>query len=341
MYDKIIQMMESNKQTISFFARMDAFNRFLAKHDIYPHIYKKVPEEPVSFIWAISSQSPEIFSQQMGSISQFPNIIQSHDQFVFVADVERKNDVLEVLGNIKNYVDAKIIFVRRGALGDRPTLNWDIGMAYAKHNRVACVRDMCLFFQPWDFVRFTRMAPTYKTLTSVATVLGAVWSRFNDQWIYLSHPDYAPTPYLFSFVANKEDIESVGGFDRVLSRGFDHSGELDFLLRWKLAGNSFYITPEPTVLHPGIPAANMSIDEMRFHSAINRRYFMDRWGDEFISKLQPPYSLDMALIEVNDALTLGPLMHVKSEDPEMSISSFNDIFTFSKRPDSHFVVEEI
>ena len=339
MYDQVLKMMEDKKESVSFYARMEAFNRFLGKHNIYPHIYKQVPEVPVSFVWAISTHAPEIFAQQMGAIAQFPGIIQSHDQFIFVADVERKKDVLEVLGNVKDYLDATIVFIRRGVPGDRPTLNWDIGLDFVKHSRVMCLRDLLLFFQPWDLFHLARTVDINKTLTSVTTILGPVWSRFTDQWVYLSEPHFAPSPYLFTFVADKNNIQKINGFDRVLSRGFDHSGELDFLLRWGIAGFNFDISDETKILHPGIPAANMDVEQMRLESSINRRYFMDRWGEEFIAKLKPPLSLDLQLIEVMDAHTLGPLMEVDTEEPDYP--EVKDAFKFAKRPNDHFIVEVI
>jgi hypothetical protein len=340
MYDQILKMMEDKKETVSFYARMEAFHKFLEKHDIYPHLYEPVPNEPVSFVWAISTQAPEMFAQQMGAIAQFPGIIQEHDQFIFVADIERRADILSVLGDIKNHINTKIVFIRRGCPGDRPTLNWDIGMEFVEHDRVMGLRDLVMFFQPWDLLRVGLTANIDTTLTSITTVLGPVWSRFCDQWVYLIHPQYAPTPYLFSFVVSKKNFDKVNGFDRVFSRGFDHSGELDFLLRWGMAGFGFDITDKTKMLHPGIPAVNMDVEEMRFQSSINRRYFMDRWGEEFIGKLKPPLSLDLPLIEVNDAHSLGPLMEVSIEEPEWP-RDIKDIYTFAKLPSDKFIVEVI
>jgi hypothetical protein len=340
MYDQILKMMEEKKQTVSFYARMEAFHNFLAKHNIYEHIYKPAPDVPVSFVWAISTQAPEMFAHQMGSIAQFPGIIQEHDQFVFVVDIERRSDVISILGDIKNHVNTKIVFIRRGCPGDRPTLNWDIGLEFAEHDRVMCLRDLVMFFQPWDLIRVGRTVNIDKTLNSISTVLGPVWSRFCDQWVYLSHPLYAPTPYLFSFVASKKNLDEVNGFDRVFSRGFDHSGELDLILRWGIKGFHFDITDETKILHPGIPAVNMDVEQMKFQSSINRRYFMDRWGEEFIGKLKPPLSLDLSLIETNDAHTLGQLMEVPIEEPEWP-HEVKDIFTFSKIPSDHYIVEVI
>lgn len=339
MYDQILQMMESQKETVSFFSRMESFDRFLKKHDIYKLMYRAMPEEPLTFVWAVSTHAPEMLAHQMGSLAQFEGIVQEHDQMVFVADIERRTDVLAILGNIKDHVNASIIFIRRGCPGDRPTLNWDIGLEFAQNNRVLFVRDLAMFFQPWDLVKLGRTAKIDNTLTSVTTLLGPVWSRFCDQWVYLSHPLYAPTPYLFSFVADKRNIQAVNGFDRVLSRGFDHSGELDFLLRWGMKGFDFDISDSTQILHPGIPAINMDVEQMKFQSSINRRYFMDRWGEEFVSKLQPPLSLDLPLIEVNDALTLGPLMETEIDEPDWP--EIKDVFTFAKVPSEKYIVEVI
>ena len=340
MYDQILNMMESQKQTISFYSRMESFDRFLVKHDIYSQMYEGAVDEPLSFIWAISTHAPEMFAYQMGAIAQFSGIVQEHDQLIFVADVERRNDVMAVLGNIQEHVNAKIVFIRRGYPGDRPTLNWDIGLDYAANDRLLCVRDLAMFAQPWDLVNFARKANITNTLTSVTTMLGPVWSRFSDQWVYLAHPLYAPTPYLFAFVASKSNIQQVNGFDRVFSRGFDHSGELDFLLRWGMKGFEFDISDFTQILHPGIPAVNMDVEQMKFQSSVNRRYFMDRWGEEFISRLKPPLSLDLPLVEVSDALTLGPLMEVDIEDPEWP-EDIKDVYTFAKVPNENYIVEEI
>lgn len=340
MYEQILKMMEDKKETVSFYARMEAFDKFLKKHNIYEQMYEPVPDEPLSIVWAISTHAPEIFQQQMGALAQFPGIIQEHDQMVFVVDVERKEDVMVVLGDIQKHINSKVVFIRRGVPGDRPTLNWDIGLDYVQNSRTLFLRDLSLFFQPWDLFRVARTANIDQTLTSITTILGPVWSRYVDQWVYLVHPTFAPTPYLFAFVANKEDIQKVNGFDRVFSRGFEHSGELDFLLRWGMAGNRFEISDETKILHPGIPASNIGIEQMRFQSSINRRYFMDRWREKFIDKLKPPYSLDLQLIEVNDAHTLGPLMYVETEEPEWP-DYIVDPFTFAKLPSEHFIAEVV
>ena len=340
MYDQILHMMESQKQTVSFYSRMESFDKFLQRHNIYQKMYEATPDVPVSFIWAISTHAPEIFAYQLGALAQFPGIVQEDDELVFVADVERREDVLAVLGNIKDHVNAKIIFIRRGYPGDRPTLNWDIGLEYATNDRVMCLRDLSMFMQPWDLINLARKTDISNKLTSVSTILGPVWSRFSDQWVFLCHPLYAPTPYLFAFVASKANIEQINGFDRVLSRGFDHSGELDFLLRWGMNGFEFDICDTTQVVHPGIPAVNMDVEQMKFHSSINRRYFMDRWGEEFISKLKPPLSLDLPLIEVNDALTLGPLMEVDTQDPDWP-EYVKDVFTFAKIPSDRYIVEVV
>jgi hypothetical protein len=340
MYDQILQMMESQKQTVSFYSRMESFDRFLKKHDIYRSMYEATPDEPLTFVWAISTHAPEMFANQMGALAQFTGIIQEHDQMIFVVDVERRADVMSILGNIQEHVNAKIIFIRRGIPGDRPTLNWDIGIEFADNDRLLFIRDLAMFFQPWDLVKLARTVDISDTLTSITTLLGPVWSRFCDQWVYLSHPLYAPTPYLFSFVADKKNIQVVNGFDRVFSRGFDHSGELDFLLRWGMKGFNFDISDATQLLHPGIPAVNMDVEQMKFQSSVNRRYFMDRWGEEFIGKLKPPLSLDLPLTEITDALTLGPLMEVPIEEPEWP-HEVKDIFTFSKIPSDHYIVEVI
>jgi hypothetical protein len=338
MYKKILKLMEKDKDKVSFYSRMEAFNSFLEENDLLDDLYEPHVYEPVSFVWAISSISEAIFAHQIGAISQFEGIFQDHDQLIFVVDAHKK-ELLDLVGGLEDYIDTKKIIINRGLLGDRPSLNWDIGIDYAKHERVCCIRDLVLFFQPWDFVRVARELDIKKTLTSFTTVLGAIWSRYADQWVYLVHPKFAPTSYLFSFVASKSNIQSMNGFDQTFARGFDHSGELDFLLRWAMKGYDFQITDKASVFHPGLPANQQDVEEMKFQSSVVRRYFMDRYGEDMIATLKPPFVVELPLIEVNSALTLSPLMEVKTE--EQTFPEVKDAFTFSKRPNSAFIVEEL
>jgi hypothetical protein len=339
MYKFFLEIMEPDKDKVSFYSRMENFHKFLVDNDLYKEIYEPHRDEPLSIIWAATMPQEDIFEQQVNSFLQMPGIFQDHDEFIFVFDKGRREQADDVARELGSQISTKVITIDRGGLGDRPTLSWDIGLEYATHDRCLFIRDLALPFNPWELIAFARSVDIDRRLTNTTTVLGPTWARTQDQWMYLTHPRFAPNPFLFCFVASKSDMIKVNGFDRKFARGFDHTGELDFLLRWNMDGNIYDITEEVSLLHPGQPPANVSMDEMRFTSSITRRYFFDRFGDDFIAKLKPPYHLDAPLIEVNHALTYEPFMEVICE--EQHFDPIKDAFTFAKRPTEHFVVEQI
>lgn len=343
MYDLLLKIMEPHKDKVSFYDRMKTMHEFFDKHGLYDEMWETQPDKPMSFVWAVTTKFPEVFEHQLASFMQMPGLIREDDQLVFVIDAKRKNDVMAMVGNLGNFFDTKVVVVKRGFEGDRPTFNWDIGLDYAKHDRAFFIRDLALFFQPWETVLEARKANIDHNILNFSVVLGPLWSRFCDKWMYLLHKDYAPAPFLFSFVTSIKDIKSINGFDQVFRRGFDHTGELDFLLRWNMKGYSYSISDGEHIMHPGLTAERGEIQEMQFQSSINRRYFFDRYGEELINHLQAPYKLDMSLIDVNSAKTLDPLSHVFIDHNaiDLSVEDIKDAFSFAKRPNKHFVIEEI
>jgi len=341
MYKHLLNLMENDKDKVTFYSRMENLHELLLENNLYEEIYKPQISEPVSFVWAITMPQPEIFIQQLGSMIQVPEIFQSHDQFIFVVDKYREADVRETIKILQDSnLDVKLVVIDRKYPGDRPILNWDIGINYAKYDRVFCVRDLVLPFNPWEMVSYVREVDISNSLINMGVVLGTVWSRLQDQWLFLLHPDFAPNPYLFAFVASKKNILNIGGFDRKFSRGFDHSGELDFLLRWNMGGFDYNISGDVLALHPGLAPANLPVEEMKFQSSIQRRYFFDRYGEEFIAKLQPPYNMENPLIEVNHALTYTPLTAQPIKAQTFFPEQIKDPFTFAKIKDSHYIVAE-
>jgi hypothetical protein len=341
MYNQILQAMEPHKDKVSFFSRMKFTQKFFEEAGVYDLIHEPHVEEPISIVWALSIGFGEVFDTQLRSLLQQTEILQDHDQIIFVADKSRKEDVTRVISNLGDFVDMKIVFIDRHCKGDSPTLNWDIGLEHAKHNRVLFIRDLCLFFDPWNFIGTARKVELGNRLTNISVVLGPAMSRYADQWVYLVHPDYSPSPFLFAFVADRDKVRAINGFDPVFSRGFDHAGELDFVLRWVMSGNIYDITSEAEVLHPGIPANRDAMEDIQLQSAVNRRYFFDKYGEDFLNGLKSPLRLDIPLIEVNHALTLSPLMIKAVEDQDITPAAddYDRIMTFHKRPNSHYVVE--
>jgi hypothetical protein len=330
MFDKILHMLEGKKKP-SYQDRLQSIDEFFKKHDLYKDMWPAQPAEPLSIVWAISTRYPEIFMQQLGSMVQFDGLFNQDDQIIFVADTERKADVA-ASKFLTAGLDTKGVVVRRPYPGDGPALNWDVGMDYVKHDRVLLLRDLGLFFTPWDMLAEARQAKIEKCLYNFSTVLGPVWSRFSDKWLYLVHPRFAPNPFLFSLVLRKQDYDQMNGFDTMLSRGFDHTGELDFLLRWNMKGFSYRMSESVQVFHPGIAAnTREELEEMQFQSSINRRYFFDRYGERFIAELKSPYKADINMIEVNHALTYEPLSEViLDENAFAQLDEVRDAFTFNK-----------
>jgi len=329
MFDKILHMLEGKKKP-SYQDRLQSIHEFFTKYDLYKEMWPKQPDTPLSIVWAVGTHFPEIFMQQLGSFMQFDNIFHPEDDIIFVADVERKADIVTSKFMTKS-LQTRGVIVKRPHPGDGPALNWDVGMDYAKHDRVLLIRDLGLFFNPWHMLSEARSVNIDKSLYNFSTVLGPVWSRFSDRWLYLVHPRFAPNPFLFSLVLSKADYLSMNGFDTILSRGFDHTGELDFLLRWNMKGYSYVMSEEAHVFHPGISANSQEeLNEMQFQSSINRRYFFDRYGESFINGLKPPYKSDINMIEVNHALTYDPLSEVILDDFDEQLEEVKDAFTFNK-----------
>lgn len=343
MYDLLLKIMEPKKDKVSFFNRMVAMHEFFEKHGLYEEMWEPQPDVPMTFIWAISTKFPEIFEYQLGSMLQMHGIFNWNDQFVFVVDAKRSNDAIGLIGNLGEFFNTKIVVVRREFQGDRPTFNWDIGLDFAENDRAFFIRDLALFFQPWDTVLAARQAEIEKKLFNFSIILGPLWSRFCEKWLYLLHPQYSPGPFLFGYTARVQDVKSVNGFDQVFRRGFDHMGELDFLLRWQMKGYEYEIANGDHLFHPGLAADQNELQEMQHQSSINRRYFFDRYGEDLINSLPQPYRLETQLIEVNHAKTLDPLSQVIIDKSHVDVSEeqIKDAFSFAKRPNEDFIVEVI
>jgi hypothetical protein len=330
MFDKILHMLEGKKKP-SYQDRLQSIDEFFKKYDLYKEMWPEQSKEPLSIVWAISTNYPEIFMQQLGSLLQFDNILGPDDEIIFVADVERRADAAAAKFMTQS-MNTKGVIVRRPYPGDGPALNWDVGVDYVKNDRVMFTRDLGLFFNPWELISKAKTFSIAQTLCNFSTVLGPVWSRFSDKWLYLVHPRFAPNPFLFTFVLSKKDYDSMNGFDTMLSRGYDHTGELDFLLRWNMKGYTYFMSEDVQVFHPGIAAnSREELDEMQFQSSINRRYFFDRYGEQFISSLKPPYKSDVNMVEVSHALTLDPLSEVVLDEEAFNqFDEIKDAFTFNK-----------
>lgn len=345
MFDKILNMIGSSNP--SYKGRLQSMDEFFTKYDLYKEMWPKQPDQPLSIVWAVSTSYPEIFMQQIGSMAQMTGIFHPDDEIVFVID----SDLQDIVGAAKSLmsplVSSKLVVIERPFPGDGPTLSWDVGVPFTRSDNLFFIRDLCLFFNPWEMLLEAREFVandnlfTYHTLANFSTVLGPVWSRFTDRWMYLVHPEYAPTPFLFAFVADKRDYNKVNGFDTRFGRGYDHTGELDFLLRWNMAGFIYGFTRETHLFHPGITANSQEeLQDMQFQSSINRRYFFDRYGEDMINNLKPPYSTTTSLIDVNHALTLAPLSQCAVED-RPRFKPITDAFTFSKLPHETLIREVI
>ena len=339
MFDKILNMLQDSEP--SYKDRLKTMDAFFQKYDLYKEMWPaEAAAAPLSIVWAVSSKYPEIFLQQLGAMLQFDGLLQPDDEIIFVGDRERKDDLIAARVLTQNW-NTKGVIINRPFIGDGPALNWDVGVEYTKHEHIFFLRDLGLFFNPWETISAARAARIEGNLVNLGAILGPVWSRFSDRWLYLIHPRFAPNPFLFAFVASKTDYLKMNGFDTMLSRGYDHTGELDFLLRWNMAGLGYEMTEEHHIFHPGISAnSQQELEEMQFQSIINRRYFFDRYGEEFISALRPPYKADMAMIEVNHALTFAPLSEVIVDDiPQFE--PIKDAFDFNKWPSSMVIAEEV
>lgn len=338
MFDKIYNMI--GDATPSYKDRLKSIDNFFKKYNLYKEWWPPQPDVPISIVWAVSTEFPELFSQQLGSVLQLDNIFNPRDELIVVADKNRRKDV-EIVKNIKGPT-VKLILVNRPVPGDGPAINWDVGASYATNDRLLFLRDLSLFFDPWRMFKKAREVNIKTTLTNFSVVLGPVWSRFCDRWLYLVHPRYAPNPFLFAFVLSKKNLEKMGGFDTKFGRGYDHTGELDTLLRWNMAGFDHQMTEDVFIFHPGISASSQEeMNRMQFESSVNRRYFFDRYGEEQINKLKPPYKADVNMVEVNHALTYDPLSEViLDDDSQQQKEPIKDAFTFSKWP-TDMLVEEV
>jgi hypothetical protein len=340
MYDLLLQMMGHEKDSVSFYSRLEATDAFFKRYKLYREMWPSQVDEPLSFVWAISSiKHPELFNAQIGAISQFDGLLHSEDNFIFVCDEALRDTVLSTTSGLRKAFKTEVMIIDRGCAGDRPVLNWDIGFPYAAHERLLFIRDLALMFQPWDLISSARKVDISTTLTNYSVILGPVWSRFVDRWVYLVHPRFAPGPFLFSFVASKSNVEKINGFDLNFRQGYDHIGDLDFLLRWNMAGLDYQITEDALLLHPGLAVDQEDIEKMHMESSIPRRYFFDRYDPKFISELEYPYKLEPGLIDVCRAETMIPLSEVVYPDYIETFPAIEHAFDFSKLPPEVFVKE--
>lgn len=330
MFDKILNILNDvcKDEKPSYYDRLVSIDKFMRKHNLYADMYPPQPKVPISVIWAVTSRFPEVLFQQLGTFAQMGDIFLPEDEIIFVVDKFRDKD----LESAKNFViNAKVkpIIVKRPFLGDGPAPNWDVGAGAAGNDRLLFIRDNILFYDPWNLIKFVREIDYQGRLYNFSTILGPVWSRYADRAMYLTHSKYAPNPFLLAFTADKNDVLKVGGFDPVLGRGYDHLGELDFLLRWAMHGLEYKIVDDPAVFHPALSAESQDeLNEMQFQSSVNHRYFFDRYGDEFIEKLKPPFKVNANLIEVSHARTFDPLTIIKWDNPSLATS---EPVTFRKR----------
>ena len=337
MYYKLIKMLEPQRDKVSFFDRIVTMDKLFAESGAYDLMYPAPTGKPVSICWAVSNKTMEVLHQQVGCMVQMPNLFVPGDQIVFCVDKEKIQEARPIIQGLAGLVEHKVVVVDRGKPGDRPCFNWDIGLEYTRHNHTVFIQDLALIPQPQELLRWARAAYRPGTIVNASIMLGPVWSRYENKWVYLLHPRYAPNPFLICWVAGRDEVRSLNGFDPAFRRGYDHMGELDFLLRWVLAGKSYEISDQVELLHPGIAASQEDVQTMQFHSSVVRRYFFDRWTEAFVGQLKPPFKIDNPLIEVNHALTLDDLVSMDSHEINRDLAP--EIGEFAKRPYEHYVEE--
>jgi hypothetical protein len=323
MFNKILALLEDlpPESKPSYYDRLVSIDKFMQKHNFYAEMYPPQPAVPISVVWAITSRFKEILLQQLGTFVQAGDIFGPEDEVILVANSERGDD-LETAKNFVVGAKVKPIIIRRPFPGDGPAPNWDVGAGAAENKRLLFLRDSILFYDPWNLIKYVREVDYQGRLFNFSTILGPIWSRYADRAMYLTHSKYAPNPFLLAFTADRDDVLKVGGFDPVLGRGYDHTGELDFLLRWAMHGLEYVIQDDPTIFHPGLTAESQDeLNHMQFQSSINRRYFFDRYGDDFINNLQPPFKSDTSLVEVSHARTFDPLTIVECGGTSLATST--------------------
>jgi hypothetical protein len=337
MYYKLIKMLEPQRDKVSFFNRIVTMDKLFAESGAYNLMYPAPQGNPLSICWAVTNRTPEVLYHQVGLLAQFPNLFGPDDDVVFCVDKDKIADTRQIIKALDGIVRHKTVVVDRGKPGDRPCFNWDIGLDYTQHTQTLFMQDLALIGQPQELLGWARTSYDPAKLISTSIMLGPVWSRYCNKWVYLLHPRYAPNPFLICFVADRSAIQALGGFDLTFRRGFDHLGELDFLLRWVLAGNQYEISDQVELLHPGIAASQEDVQTMQFHSSITRRYFFDRWTEQFIGSLKPPFKIDNPLIEVNHALTMGELAELQTFELDATLAP--TCYEFSKRPHTEYIEE--
>jgi hypothetical protein len=144
MFDKILHMLEGKKKP-SYQDRLQSIDEFFRKYDLYKEMWPEQPREPLSIVWAVSTNYPEIFMQQLGSMVQFDGLFSQEDQIVFVADIERKADVA-ASKFITGGLDTKGVTIRASPRG-WPGPKLGVSMDYIKRP-CSLIRDLGLFFNP-------------------------------------------------------------------------------------------------------------------------------------------------------------------------------------------------
>ena len=264
MLNKILDALEPQKDSVSYFDRMKGVAEFLTRHGLSDLLLNPMRDEPMSFILAATTGLSEIFEYQLNSMAQFDHIFNCEDDMIVACSLNLAETARTTIQSMQDRLPkTTLISVENGQTDHGPGLHWAIGTGFAANRRLFFFRDASLFFHPWNLVRLSRDVNIEGNLVNFATVYGCPLTPASDKWYYLVHSRFAPTPFLSAWVCGLHWYNDIGGFNLMFNKASDQASCIDFLTRWSKRGYVYQICDETELLYVASPSHDKSACEVR------------------------------------------------------------------------------
>ena len=296
-------------------------------------------DTPLNIVWSISSAYNQAIKYQMGQIFQHVSF-NPEDILLIVCDYNREEHVWaiykELLDDKELPIRIDCVSVDRKDLGDTPFLNWEIGLQHPAftdpNRRFLFLRDNTLFFNPVRLFSEARNTDVDHKLVNFSSILGVHISEHMSDWLWAVHSKWAPTPVLNAFVALKKNLLAINGFDVKFKKGFGYFGDLDTILRWTKYGLDYVINDSARILRfPLFVDTEEQKQRVDLQSLTMLAYLRDKYGRDIREELKPPLRMNLALINVMDAMTYDPFSRIDWSNYKQELPKIDkDIFNFIK-----------